>query len=160
MFLLSSLPNSAFHLCLDNFAMSPARFILPREPCQCWVTVPLGQSLSNKFCGWEVVIWCWTLELACRIALFACAVAMCFRGLLVPVWTWISRLVEGKRRLWDSKRGNLGYCKAQEVFQQQRSCTWGKEAFSLSIWNVSQLDNFPHSSVCKSYCSCRDCILV
>lgn len=116
--LLASPPNSACHLCLGNFAVSPVRFIVPGELCQCRTSLPVHRSLSDTsvlrlgICDLALNSW------AClqNRTVFASAVAMSFRGLFVPTGTWILRFVVGKGRPWGSRRGIWGILKLKRFF--------------------------------------------
>lgn len=88
--LSASTSDSTFCLCLDNFAMSSVRFIVPRIPYQYRTALPVIWSLSNTTVLW---LGSWDLTLNCWACLwshtFASAVTMCSRALLVPTWYWI-----------------------------------------------------------------------
>lgn len=98
--LLASTSVTIFCLWLDNFAMSFVRFAVPRKPSQCRTALPVIWFLSNTsvLClgRWDLALNSW----ACLWShtMFASAVAVCFRALLVPTWYWISRLLVGKER--------------------------------------------------------------
>lgn len=86
--LSASTSDSTFCLCLDNFAMSSVRFIVPRIPYQYRTALPVIWSLSNT-----TVLWLGSWDLNSWACLwshtFASAVTMCSRALLVPTWYWI-----------------------------------------------------------------------
>lgn len=83
--LLASTSESTSCLCLDNFARSSVRFIVPRKPYQCRTALPVVWSLSNTFVlrfGLEL------LSLPAEPLLLPCAPGHClylheteFRGL-------------------------------------------------------------------------------
>lgn len=108
--LLASTSNSTFFLCLNNFAMSSVRFILLGNLASAEkLFQSVGPSPTPFFCGWEVEIWPWTLELACGVTrclplLQPCAPGHC----LYRYETEFQGLRWEKKDSAAARRGNFG----------------------------------------------------
>lgn len=138
--LLASTSNSTLFLWLNNFAMSSVRFILLGNLAS---AEKLFQSVGPSPTPFFLWLGSWDLALnywACLRShtMFASAVAMCSRALLLPIWNWISRLVVGKERSCSSKKGKFWgfyglkcFSAPEALYPEERYIQ--TEAFSLCI---------------------------
>lgn len=161
--LLASTSDSKFCLCLHSFAMSSVRFIIPRKPCQCRTALPVIWSLASTSVLW---MRSWDLALnscACLWShtMFAPAVVVCSRVLLVPAWYWISMLFVGKERPFLEEILGILYLKRffsirGAVPRGKVRIDWGIQLMHLKCYSTNSFSSLFY--VCKPYCSPRQCM--